>query len=369
MPRPKPIIIPGGAKFPFGGTETKGQVDIDLRPLFSFLERRKAIQSSGLSPEEAMGLTTEQIQESNLQRTQQQEQQEERTFALEKLTGGFPGRLVQPGQPALAGGRQGPVAPSNIIKAISTLAGQGLVTPQQIGTLTGLTPKPQPTTLEGILAEQVNKKELTVGEAKRQLKVLSPREAAFQDLLTDDEKKQVLLKPTTEITIDLEKGTKKDLEADIIEGERQIESLNEIESIFKPEFLTYQGEVKGALEKFADKAGFGTSTKFLEERAAWMVQAKSELLRYRKWVTGVAGGEKEFAEIAKAFADPEKNSPSQFIANLKQSRKWQKKVVNWNRETRAQGLSIANTPENLKTDKTKTQIKTIKFDAQGNRIQ
>ena len=135
------------------------------------------------------------------------------------------------------------------------------------------------------------------------------------------------------------------LEDDIMESEKKLMSLNEIESLYDPSFLEYKGQGIAVAQKFADKLGLKTGTEYLQKRAAFVVQSKGTLLLHRKFITGVAGGEKEFAEIARTFPDPDTNSPAQFKANLKQTQKWTKKLINWLKYTRTMGLSITETPE------------------------
>lgn len=120
--------------------------------------------------------------------------------------------------------------------------------------------------------------------------------------------------------VNLGTSTRSKLEKDIISADSNIEGFNNIELSFKPEFLTLAGKAKAGTQRQLDKLGFSNNTEFLQSRAAWFSQAMSAFIAYRKWATGVAGGEKEMAQIAKAFPDPEKNSPAEYISNLKQSR-------------------------------------------------
>lgn len=122
--------------------------------------------------------------------------------------------------------------------------------------------------------------------------------------------------------VNLGTSTKAQLEKDIISADSNIEGFNNIEASFRPEFLTIGGKVKAGTQRFVDKVGAGDAlgTEFLQQRATWFSQAMSAFIAYRKWATGVAGGEKEMKQIAKAFPDPERNSPAEYIANLKQSR-------------------------------------------------
>ena len=129
-------------------------------------------------------------------------------------------------------------------------------------------------------------------------------------------------KTGTDVTVNLGLGTstKTHLEKEIIDADSSIANFDSIESSFNPAFLTYGGKLKAGTQRVLDKAGFASNTQFLEERATWFSQAMSAFIAYRKWATGVAGGEKELAQIAKAYPDPEKNSPAEYKANLKQSR-------------------------------------------------
>jgi hypothetical protein len=134
-------------------------------------------------------------------------------------------------------------------------------------------------------------------------------------------------KTGTEVTVNLGTSTKTKLEQDIIDGSTKIESLDEIERLFKPEYLTYMGKGQAAYEKYAEKMGIPVDTDFLASLTKWHQEAKTTFFIWRKWVTGVAGGEKEMKDIAKSFPDPQRNSPTQFRANLEQARKTTKKLI------------------------------------------
>ena len=135
-------------------------------------------------------------------------------------------------------------------------------------------------------------------------------------------------KTGTEVTVNLGTSTKTKIEQDIIEGDFKIESFNEIEKLFKDDYLTYKGQTQAAYEKYAEKLGIPVDTDYLANRTQWKQEAMTTFLAWRKWVTGVAGGEKEMREIAKSFPDPQRNSPTEFRANLKQARKTTIKLRN-----------------------------------------
>ena len=122
------------------------------------------------------------------------------------------------------------------------------------------------------------------------------------------------------ITINMERATKTDLEKNIVETQTQIDAFNEIEKMFQDDYITYKGQIKAGAEKIGEKAGIFKPSGWLTKRQLWYQTAKEKFLAYRKWVTGVAGGEKELMEIAKSYPDPDNNSPTEYRANLKQAR-------------------------------------------------
>lgn len=129
----------------------------------------------------------------------------------------------------------------------------------------------------------------------------------------------------------------------ILDLDKRIGSLDEMSRLFREEFLTFGGKGKAIEARILQKAGFKTQEEYTQARSRWMAQSKSAFLEYRKWVTGVAGGEKEFKEIAKAFPDPERNSPQEYEANLEQTLFWSEVIRRWLSSTRDRGLSLSET--------------------------
>jgi len=186
----------------------------------------------------------------------------------------------------------------------------------------------------------------------------------------------------TQVTIqtgDLGKTTKSKLEGDIIEGTRNIQSFQKTRESFKPEYLTMFGKGQKLLAETADKAGIPTKgqKQLIRRRSKWFRQAKADFIAYRKWATGVAGGEKELKEIATSFPDPVKNSPTQYEANLDSIDETTKRVLMLNTDFLRSGIDL-----NQPLDKVLEQAKAvgvptpapkgkgivIRFDAQGNRV-
>ena len=130
-------------------------------------------------------------------------------------------------------------------------------------------------------------------------------------------------------TGDLGKSTKTSVEKNIIEGVKNIQSFGETKKLFKEEYLTYFGKGQNQVNLLMDKAGITgpEQKKMITERNKWFRGAKADFIAYRKWATGVAGGEKEMAEIATSFPDPVKNSPTQYAANLDSIEETTKRVL------------------------------------------
>jgi len=150
-------------------------------------------------------------------------------------------------------------------------------------------------------------------------------------------------------TGDLAKTTKSKLEDDIVEATRNIQSFKATRASFKPEYLTLFGKAGNFMAESADKAGVSTADqkKLISERSTWFRQAKADFIAYRKWATGVAGGEKEMAEIATSFPDPVKNSPTQYIANLKSIDETTKRVLSLNAEFLRSGIDLSQPIESI----------------------
>ena len=182
------------------------------------------------------------------------------------------------------------------------------------------------------------------------------------------------------------KTTRTKLEGDIIEGVRNIQSFGETRKLFKPEYLTWWGRGKKTLAENMDKAGISTEDqkKLITERNKWFRQAKADFIAYRKWATGVAGGEKELAEIATSFPDPVKNSPTQYMANLDNIEETTKRVLMLNAEFLRSGINVDQplsailaqmeasgstiAPPPTPSGPSTTDL-VFQFDAQGNLIQ
>lgn len=162
-------------------------------------------------------------------------------------------------------------------------------------------------------------------------------------------------------TGDIEKSTKGSLERDIVDLEQRVVGLDNVMNQFRPEFATIPGRMKARTTAAAERLGKTANEflkqlpvvgdvldkQFLEDYTTWFSQAKNEILAFRKWATGVAGGPKEFAEIYKGYADPEKDSPTQFQSKAAAIREHAKRLQRTFSAMRDAGVDV--TPEIAKS--------------------
>ena len=113
----------------------------------------------------------------------------------------------------------------------------------------------------------------------------------------------------------LQRGTKTKLENDIIELQGTLAELEAIDKQFDEDFFTYRGRAKTYFTALAEKLEIPVSQaqrEFLKRKTKFFADSKRVFLKFRKFITGVAGGIEEFREIAKATIDPEEDSSTQF---------------------------------------------------------
>ena len=129
-------------------------------------------------------------------------------------------------------------------------------------------------------------------------------------------------KPSTNITVNTgtTQTTKTRLEEKITEGIAQLDKLYYIETLTKPEFQKYATSTpmvgKKARTEIAARAGFKADAKFLEQFGSWDAAVKQFTLEWRKYITGVAGGEREMRDIEKSTINVRDSHPT-FVGKMK----------------------------------------------------
>lgn len=114
---------------------------------------------------------------------------------------------------------------------------------------------------------------------------------------------------------DIPRGAKTELFKDVIAGQETMGELDSISTMYEPEFLTYGGMYQSIASTILNKLDPENRDKFTQRRSNFMSAVNQSFIRYRKWATGVAGGEKEMAEIKRSIIN-ENDSPQDFEAKL-----------------------------------------------------
>ncbi|RJO62353.1 MAG: hypothetical protein C4542_04355 [Dehalococcoidia bacterium] len=170
---------------------------------------------------------------------------------------------------------------------------------------------------------------------------------------------RLLKTPGTTINVntgELQKATVTDLEKRIIDANESLTKLQEIDKMYDPNFLTYAGRGKAAGLSVLNKAGALEKSDFLKRRSAWHGAQKQWSLLVRKFITGVAGGEREMQEIMGSLPNPDKDSPIEYRAKWGSQRDILRTTIRLLDEFRQMG--IEPTPEQMRQKLMEASVQT-----------
>jgi len=125
---------------------------------------------------------------------------------------------------------------------------------------------------------------------------------------------------------DVPKGAKTSLFKDIVGQQQALDAIETIETLYEPEFLSYYGRGEAFLADKLNRMNPSKKSQFLARRDKFISAANKEFIRFRKWATGVAGGEKEMAEIKRATFS-EDDSPQGFQSKLEIARSLSRRLI------------------------------------------
>ena len=143
----------------------------------------------------------------------------------------------------------------------------------------------------------------------------------------------------------LQGGTKTKIETDIIDLQETLTELEAIREQFDPDFFTFRGKGKAFFTDLARQAEIpvGQAQKdFLTRKTKFTADSERVFLKFRKFITGVAGGIQEFNEISKATINPEKGSDIQFQAKFSSMKDNAIRTQNVLLAMKNSGLDISN---------------------------
>jgi hypothetical protein len=116
------------------------------------------------------------------------------------------------------------------------------------------------------------------------------------------------------------------LKKDIMSDQEALDSMNYVTSLYEPDFLSYGGKGKAAWDTFLNKLDPENRSQFTARRSAFVSQVNQAFIAYRKWATGISGGEKEMAEIKRSTYS-EDDSPQDFEAKIAGMKQMTKKLM------------------------------------------
>ena len=137
----------------------------------------------------------------------------------------------------------------------------------------------------------------------------------------------------------MSKKTQGTLEGDILSGTDALDQLNMIEATFEPDFYTYGGWTESKLKNFFNKMDASQIDPWTQRKGVHDQYVLQYFNAYRKWVTGVASGEKEMAWIQRSIPSGN-DSPMTFQSKLKSIKAYTEKAIARQKLALNKGLNI-----------------------------
>ena len=137
----------------------------------------------------------------------------------------------------------------------------------------------------------------------------------------------------------MSKKTQGTLEGDILSGTDALDQLNMIEATFEEDFYTIGGKSEAWLKNFFNKMDASQVDAFTQRKGVHDQYVLQYFNAYRKWVTGVASGEKEMAWIQRSIPSGN-DSPMTFQSKLKSIKAYTEKAIARQKLALNKGLNI-----------------------------
>jgi len=137
----------------------------------------------------------------------------------------------------------------------------------------------------------------------------------------------------------MSKKTQGSLEGDILSGTDALDQLNMIEATFEKDFYTIGGKSEAWLQNFFNKMDPSQVDAFTQRKGVHDQYVLQYFNAYRKWVTGVASGEKEMAWIQRSIPSS-KDAPMTFESKLKSIKAYTEKAIARQKLALNKGLNI-----------------------------
>ena len=186
------------------------------------------------------------------------------------------------------------------------------------------------TNFKDLVSGEVKMFDINSVEGKAKLKEFRNKEGA-----------NVIEVPGMDKSSDLDsKKSKGEIEKKLMTAYEARDLLENMDVLFESEFATYVGKTKAFVAAEAQKMGFETSQElnnFLARRAEWEASVNQYFDAYRKYVTGVAAGEKEIKLIQKSVPNRD-DAPSVFRAKIKLQKIKNEQIIKRNEAYKELGI-------------------------------
>ena len=143
---------------------------------------------------------------------------------------------------------------------------------------------------------------------------------------------------------------------EIMGAEKIMETLDYMEGLYEPEFLTYLGKGKAFVAASFQKLGIEISNEDLESfmvrKGSWEAANQQFFNAYRKEITGVAAGEKEIAFLEQSVPNIN-DAPAVYRAKVKLQKQLTQKIIDRNKKFLATGFKQELDDKGLPTGKYK----------------
>lgn len=134
------------------------------------------------------------------------------------------------------------------------------------------------------------------------------------------------------------KPSKTALQKEIVDTQQALDSINFIEDLYDPEFLTYKGALSHSWSDIVNKLDPARQSEFAQGRQSFKVAVDQAFLTFRKWATGVAGSDKEMRQIEKATFSM-RQSPQAFMAALNSVKRMKQQLIARNKAALIAGVN------------------------------
>ena len=155
---------------------------------------------------------------------------------------------------------------------------------------------------------------------------------------------------------ELGKGNQTQAGKEIMGATKIMTTLDDMEGLYDPEFLTYIGKAKGTVAELMAKAGMQITDEELENfmirKGRWEAANQQFFNAYRKEITGVAAGEKEIAFLEQSVPNIN-DAPQVYLAKVKLQKILTQKIIDRNKEFLATGFQQTRDNNGLPTGKYK----------------